>query len=328
MRFHSAHSFCAHVILLVLLLVPAQCAQAQTKPVERPRITGISHVGYFVSDLPKALDFWHGLLGFDEYFSIRKPGTDQVRIAFIKLNNRQHVELFTDPPTAPPNRMSHVCFTVDNIEQMRTYLRSRGYPVKPGNGSKTKAGDYAFEIKDPDGTLVEFVQSMPDGVEAQDQGKFLPPTRIADGIYHVGFLVGNSAKSMAFYEGVLGFKETWRGGRDPKQLSWINLQVSDGQDYIELMLYSKLPPTYGTQNHVSLVAPDVQKAMQILESRPAYKTYLTYAKPLEMHVGVNRKRQVNLYDPNGTRVELMESRTIDGKPTPSSMAPPPPAAHK
>ncbi len=50
------------------------------------------------------------------------------------------------------------------------------------------------------------------------------------------------------------------------------------------------------------------------KSRPAYKTYLTYGKPLTVHVGKNGKRQVNLYDPDGTRVELMEAQTVDGKP--------------
>ena len=39
--------------------------------------------------------------------------------------------------------------------------------------------------------------------------------------------------------------------------------------------------------------------------------------------GINRKRQVNLFDPDGTRVELMEPDTIDGRPVPSSTLPPP-----
>jgi hypothetical protein len=30
-----------------------------------------------------------------------------------------------------------------------------------------------------------------------------------------------------------------------------------------------------------------------------------------------------LFDPDGTRVELMEPKTIDGKPAPSSALPPP-----
>jgi hypothetical protein len=42
-----------------------------------------------------------------------------------------------------------------------------------------------------------------------------------------------------------------------------------------------------------------------------------------MHLGINRKRQANLFDPDGTRTEIMEPNTIDGKPTPSSTAPAP-----
>ncbi len=124
------------------------------------------------------------------------------------------------------------------------------------------------------------------------------------------------------------FTETWRGSSNGKELSWVNLQVPDGKDYIELMLYDKPPTGFGTKNHVSLLVPDVQKAITELESRPAYKTYLTYGKPLAMQVGKNGKRQVNLYDPDGTRVELMESHTVDGKPVPSSTAPPPSPAHQ
>ena len=48
-----------------------------------------------------------------------------------------------------------------------------------------------------------------------------------------------------------------------------------------------------------------------------------YSRTIESKTGVNRKRQANLFDPDGTRTELMEPVTIDGKPTPSSTAPPP-----
>lgn len=323
----STRRLCSLSIFAAILLAFPGFTRAQDAAPQRPQITGISHVGYFVSDLPKALSFWHDLLGFDEYTTLDKPGTDQVRIAFIKIDDRQHIELFTDTPPSPPSMMSHYCFTVSNVDQMRSYLRSKGIPVKPGSAGKTRTGDYAFEIKDPDGTLVEFVQSLPSGIEMHEAGKFLPSTRIADAIYHVGFLVGNLDKSLAFYEGILGFHETWRGSSDGKELSWVNLQVPDGKDYIELMLYNKTPTGYGTKNHVSLVAPDVQKAVAELESRPAYKTYLTHAKPLQVQVGKNGKRQVNLYDPDGTRVELMEAQTVDGQPRASSTAPPPPPAH-
>lgn len=310
-------------LLAVALAVSAHAQQAAPA---RPHITGISHVGYFVSDLPKAIYFWHDFLGYDQSFALNKPGTVDVRIAFIKINDHQHVELFNEPPTSPPNRMSHICFTVDNVEQMRSYLRSKGISVKPGNGGKTRTGDYAFEIKDPDGTLIEFVQSVPDGIERKAAGKFLPDTRISSSIYHVGFLVGNSQRSIDFYGKVLGFQETWRGGANPNELSWINMRVPDGNDYVEFMLYRSLPSPdkWGTRNHIALAVPDMAKAVAVLEARPAFKTY---GKPLTIATGINGKRQVNLYDPDGTRVELMEPFTVTGKPTPSSTAPPPPPSH-
>jgi catechol 2,3-dioxygenase-like lactoylglutathione lyase family enzyme len=301
------------------------CASGAQSKVERPKITGISHVGYFVSDLPKALVFWRDFLGFEESYDLKKPGTEDVRIAFIKINDHQHIELFNEPPTNPPNRMSHICFTTDNVEQMKSYLRSQGIDVKPGNGGKTRTGDYAFEIKDPDGMLVEFVQSLPDGMERKAAGKYMPESRISAKIYHAGFMVGNSAKSIDFYGRVLGFTETWRGGANPAELSWINMKVPDGDDYVEFMLYRTLDPkSLGGKNHLSLAVPDITKTVAELEARPAFKAY---GKPLEIHTGINRKHQVNLFDPDGTRVELMEPFTVDGKVTPSSTAPPPPPAH-
>jgi len=311
-------------VLAALLGVTSLPALAQTSIAQRPHITGISHVGYFVSNLPKALWFWHDLLGFDESYDLKKPGTNDVSIAFIKINDRQHIELFNQPPVAPPNMMSHICFSVSNIEEMRSYLRSKGYNVPAGNGKTTRAGDYAFEIKDPDGTLVEFVQTLPTGKEAAAKGKYLPSTRIADRIYHVGFLVGNSEKSIAFYHDILGFKEIWRGASTPNELSWINMQVPDGTDYIELMLYRHLPASYGTQNHVSLEVQNAARAVASLKRRPAFSEY---GRQIEIRIGKNHKRQVNLFDPDGTRVELMEGHTVDGKPAPWSTAPAPPPSH-
>ncbi len=315
-------------VMVVGGLLPALCgAQAGPvrSPVARPRITGISHVGYYVSDLPKALEFWHGLLGFDESYELKDPKTGSVQIAFVKINDHQHVELFTAPPAAPPSMLSHVCFSVESIAQMRAYLTAIGVPIRAGN-AKTRMGDYALEITDPDGMEVEFVQSLPDGVEAKLAGKFEPEGRISTKIYHAGFIVGNSRASLDFYGKVLGFTETWRGGANPAELSWINMKVPDGDDYVEFMLYRTYDPKrLGTMNHLSLAVPDIDKAVAVLKARPAFASY---GKPLEVHLGVNRKRQVNLYDPDGTRVELMEPFTIDGKVTPPSSAPPPPPSHE
>jgi len=311
--------FLSLALTIAITTLPAQ------QPAPRPHITGISHVGYFVSDLPRALDFWHGLLGYDEAYTLSKPNTDDTRIAFIKINDHQHVELFNEPPTNPPSMMSHLCFSVDDIEQMRAYLRAHGYDIKPGPATKTRTGDYAFEIKDPNGMLIEFAQSLSTGKEMQAVGKFLPTTRISPRIYHAGYSVGNAEKTVDFYK-MLGFTETWRNGPSSKEISWINMKVPDGDDYVELMLFHPPldPKSLGGKTHLSLAVPDIEKSAAELKSRPAFANY---SKPIEIHTGINGKRQLNLFDPDGTRVELMEPTTLAGQPVPSSSAPLPPPAY-
>src|SRR5438270_821203 len=103
----------AGTAIVLLLTAGYSFAQDATPPV-RPRITGISHVGYFVSDLPRALNFWHDFLGFDESYDLKKKNSEEVRIAFIKINDHQHIELFNEPPTSPPNMLSS-CFTTKRL---------------------------------------------------------------------------------------------------------------------------------------------------------------------------------------------------------------------
>jgi hypothetical protein len=88
------------------------------------------------------------------------------------------------------------------------------------------------------------------------------------------------------------------------------------------MLYDQIPEPNkrGSAHHICLYVPDMDKSLAALEERPARKSY---TRPLEIRTGTNRKRQMNLFDPDGTRVELMEPNTVDGKPAPPSTAPPP-----
>ena len=67
MRFSPTRSIQAFTFAAaVIFLLVASSIRAQDAAPKRPRITGISHVGYFVSDLPKTISFWHDFLGFDK----------------------------------------------------------------------------------------------------------------------------------------------------------------------------------------------------------------------------------------------------------------------
>jgi catechol 2,3-dioxygenase-like lactoylglutathione lyase family enzyme len=290
-------------------------AASQTK---RPRITGVAHIAVFTSDIVKAREFYGGLLGYEEPFLLNNPA-GKLDLTFLKINERQYIEIF--PKEAGSDRLNHISLETDDIEGMRSYLASRGVAVPP-KVNRVRIGNLAFNVKDPDGHTVEFVQYTPDGWTARERGKFIGKNSVSDLMAHVGILVGNLEAAKKFYGDVLGFTETWRGTRDPKQLSWVNMKVPDGDDYIEFMLYKDLPPPdkRGTQHHLCLFVPDIEKSLAALNALPARKGY---TQSMEIRTGVNRKRQLNLFDHDGTRVELMEPHTIDGKPAPSSDAPPP-----
>ncbi len=286
---------------------------------KRPHIIGLSHIALYVHDMDKTLAFYEKFLGFEQPYSLtNRDGT--VHLTWIKINDRQTIELFPEKE-ANGDRLYHVALETDDAIGMRDYLAAHDVPV-PDKVGKGKIGNLNYFIRDPDGHIVEIVQYAPDGWTMLTRGKFMPDTRISTNMPHMGILVGDLDVAKNFYEGILGFHEIWRGAKNPAVLSWVHEQIPDGKGFLEFMLYSELPAPdqRGKYHHLCLEVPDVAKAKAILEQRAAR---IGYTKPMEILTGINRKRQLNIYDPDGTRVELMEPKTVEGIPAPPSTAPPP-----
>lgn len=300
-------------VTLAVLTVLAAGLQAQP----RPKITGVAHIAIYTKDVAAARAYYTGYLGYEEAYKLDNAD-GSLALTFFKINDRQYVELF--PEREPGgDRLNHIALEVDDLEAMRKYLGSRGYKV-PEKTPKGRTGNLNFTIKDPDGHGVEFVQYLPDSESGKRLGKNMPARRISDRMAHVGILVGTLDKALEFYGGVLGFSETWRGGREGQPLSWVNAKVPDGDDYVEFMLYGgeiPAPDKRGSAHHLCLFVPDIEKSKAELAGRPGY------GRPLEVRTGINRRRQLNLFDPDGTRSELMEPQTVDGQPAPWSTAKPP-----
>jgi lactoylglutathione lyase len=318
--YHSTQTaFCATEELLQPPTTQPQSELQQAGGIRRPQIVGLSHIALWVHDIEKTRAFYKDFLGFAEPYSLKNPdGT--LHLTWIKINDRQTIELFPEkqPDT---DRLYHIALETDDASAMRDYLAANGIKV-PAKVGKGKIGNSNYFINDPDGHIVEIVQYQPDGWTLLTRGKFLPDTRISDHMPHVGILVGNVEAAQKFYGDILGFKEIWRGSKNQSQLSWIHMRVPEGHDFIEFMLYSMLPDPdkRGKFHHLCFEVPDINAAKATLMQRAAS---IGYTRPMEIQVGINRKRQLNVYDPDGTRVELMEPHTIDGIPTPSSSAPPP-----
>jgi lactoylglutathione lyase len=304
----------------ILMVAPLLAQQA----VKRPKVLGVAHMAVYVKDLDKARRFYENFLGFGEPFTLPNKTAPGVRIAFVKVNDRQYFEIFNEADRGE-GQLNHISFYTDNADRMYAYLKSMGVAVMSDQGSVSKGqtGNKNFNIQDPDGHIVEMVEYRPESWTAREAGKFMPSTRISDHIMHVGVMVRDLNQSMKFYGGILGFREFWRGSSSPRELSWVNMRVPDGEDYLEFMLDGQLPAPddLGGKNHASLTIPDADRALAELKQRAA-KT--GYDRAITIQTGVNRKRQINLYDPDGTRIELMEANTVDGKPAPSSTAPPHP----
>jgi lactoylglutathione lyase len=287
---------------------------------ERPfKVLGLSHIGLLVSDVERSRAFYKDFLGFAEPFKLDNKD-ESLSLTFIKVNDRQWIELF--PGLKPDqDRLHQVALEVDNAEAVRAHLAANGIKV-PDRVPKGRVGNSNFTVKDPDGHTVEIVQYEPESWTTRDRGKWMPEGRVSERLLHIGFIVGSVEASMKFYRDLLGLEEIWRGSRDGKQLSWINMKVPGGGDYVEFMLYDELPApdARGVQHHMCLEVPDIERSLASLEARPYRKSY---SRPMEIRTGTNRRRQLNLYDPDGTRVELMEPNTVDGTPPPPSDAPAP-----
>jgi lactoylglutathione lyase len=287
---------------------------------QRPHILGISHMGVFAHDYEKSRAFYGQFLGFEEPYSLKNPDGSP-SMTFFKINDHQYIELFPERQ-ADTDRLSHISLETDDIEALRAYLASKGVKV-PAAAHRGRIGNLGFDVTDPEGHTVEMYEYAPGGQTVAAYGKSMSDNEVSHHMTHVGLIVTNLDAETKFYTEILGFKEFWRGSSTGKVLSWINLKVPDGTDYIEFMLFAKQPdPTHrGTAHHMCLQVSNVASSVTALEAKPYFKT--TYGQPIVEHTGVNRKRQANLFDPDGTRIELMEPDTIDGKPTPPSTAPPP-----
>jgi lactoylglutathione lyase len=279
-------------VLAILVLQAAAVAQPAAP---RPRITGISHVALRVSDATAARAFYRGMLGLSED---ARPGG---RLAFT-VGAHQEVRLEPGLPAGEDERLRHVAFATPDAEGLKVYLAARGLqPTQPPD----RCEESAIHVADPDGHTIEFVHRPwpPSPGSGRGSGGALSAR-----LLHAGLIVRDEAAAHAMYRDVLGLSEIWRGGSREGITSWVNMRLPEGTDYIEYMLQAGTVDRRqrGVLHHVCLRVPDIQEAWDTVAARAAAAGQKPPSPPT---VGRNGKWQLNLYDPDGTRVELMEPFT-------------------
>lgn len=285
--------------LLCLLIATTftACTFAKEKP--RPKILEIRQVRILTSDAGKARSFYYGLLralypgeasGDDCHWCEQWPAAPSDLFEFTAV-----------PKTRPKNFIGAVVFRTNDAAGLRQVLRRNG--VKAGRLTKTPAGG-TFSVLDPERHRLIFDQ-IADGARqpfAPKTDETSPPT--APHVIHVGLVVSNRAAMDHFYRDILGFRLYWQGGMKEGQTNWVDMQVPDGTDWVEYML--NVPGdadrrTLGVMNHVALGVLDMRTADDRLLQSSLHLPINEAPK-----IGRDGKWQLNLYDPDDTRVELME----------------------
>ena len=280
----------AIVLASVAILAAPRVALAQA---ERPALTGIDHVVFFTSDASAARAFYVDLLG------LTVPAGGAGPALVVRVSGRQH--LFIEPglDADTDERLDHVAIATTDLTAMAAYLRERGVKVERPVAD-SPCGNEGLRVRDPDGHLIEFVQETAIVGQSSGAGRALSAR-----LLHAGVTVRNEAAANAFYHDVFGMTEIWRGGFEPSKTNWVNVRLPESADYLEYMLRDA-PSTrrqLGVDHHVCLVVPDIQAAWEQVRERTPADERATLQPP---QIGRNGKWQINLYDPDGTRVELME----------------------
>jgi catechol 2,3-dioxygenase-like lactoylglutathione lyase family enzyme len=282
------------LVISMLCLVALGEGKCNAAAPARPRISGITFVRIGVGDLDAATAFYQGRL--------RLPNAtcfgQSAKCLFV--NPSQQIDLVKMDKDLNGDRIGAIGILTSDARALRDYLLSHG--EKPEQIVTDGPGRMSFQIKDPENHALEFVQvtsGVVDGVVGMG-GPLPHDTRII----HSGFVVRDRDAMDRFYKDILGFHVYWNGGMKDGETDWVDMQVPDGTDWIEYML--NVPAnadkrTLGVMNHIALGVPNVRAAAAKLEKAQGQLPADQAPK-----IGRDGKWQLNLYDPDETRVELME----------------------
>lgn len=284
-------------VFLCALLVGSLCAFGQESNVKRPKITGIDHVVFYTTSPDANRHLYAVVLGLSAASPVEPGQTERF------MAGSQWVGYSPAPDPKVTNRMDHVAFRTTDCEGMRKYLAAKGVNV-PNSVTKLSDGTISFMVLDPEGNRIEFAQ--PPSHITIEVGNQVP---VSHRIIHAGFIARDRAKEDAFYRAILGFRPYWYGGMHPERTDWVSQQVPDGTDWLEYMLNQPEHPDArlsGVMNHFSLGVKDMNAAQMKIESHGWKPSGDEHSQ-----IGRDGKLQLNVFDPDLTRVELMEFAPVD-----------------
>jgi catechol 2,3-dioxygenase-like lactoylglutathione lyase family enzyme len=287
----------AGLVAVSLMATPSDGAPA------RPAITGVSHIAVYAADPIKSAAYYEHDLG-----GIKGSDPENSRGVRYYFAPTQFVEVLPLPAGPPSiNRLDHIAFVTPDAEAMRRYLASQAVGV-PDHVSRGADQSRWFDVIDPENHKIEFVQPPPDPPA-------VPINALSNRILHVGFIVHSLASEDSFFMKVLGFRTYWQGGITSDKPLWIWRQLPNSRDWLEYMIAATpdghgvpsdmTQDAAGAMNHFALGVANVEASYTLLWNADRVPEH--HNNPM---LGHSAKWEFGLFDPDGTRTEVMEFHAV------------------
>ena len=160
----------------------------------------IAHIALRVSDVAKSRVFYR-TLGWDQAFEFGDDkGTDT---SYVKVSDHQYIELCRRNRASDPIGFMHICLETIDLDRLSAAYTALG--LTPTESKKGHAGNILFNLRDPEGQVIEYTQYLPGSLHTNARGKFVNEARISDHMINVVMTAKDVDTEKAFFIGKLGF---------------------------------------------------------------------------------------------------------------------------
>ncbi len=290
------------LLALAACLTPIAFPQEQAMPPETgapatvPPMNGIAHIAIRVKDIAASVAFYHKL-GFDQAFAnLAKDGTT-VTQSFVKLNDRQYIELY--PVTARDTQIGflHLCFEGADLNAIHDYYVAEG--LTPIAVRTAGAGNLLFTMKGPmqfaEPQNMEYTQYMPGSKHTLEFGKLNGPDRVGDKMTVVVLAMQDPAAARDFYLTKLGFTPS------KTNPALLDLPGASGES-VQIVPVSDLGP----RSSIVLTTPDLDKsAAQLTRQQIEFKR--ASASATDAHGKTTKIDMISITDPDNNIIRLQSA---------------------
>jgi catechol 2,3-dioxygenase-like lactoylglutathione lyase family enzyme len=282
--------------LAAVLPLPARAQTAA--PV--PPLLGIAHIAIRVHDIAASVAFYNKL-GFEQAFAMTAKDGTTVSQSFIKLDDRQFIELYPVTTSNPKIGFLHLCFEGEDLNAIHDRYVADG--LTPITVRKAGAGNLLFTLKGPqqfaDPQNIEYTQYMPGSLHSNDFGKHLGADRIATKMTVVTLAMKDPAAARTFYLTKLGFTAS------PTSPTALDLPGPSGEQ-IDIVPLTPL----GAASSITLETASMVAATKRLTGQ---HIAFTNSEPGKIPGRPNSKMRVNppmpptltIVDPDGNQIHIV-----------------------